>query len=237
MSGAKKTGRGAAPPAAPDVAAPPKRRGKRAVKADLGDPIALERSQATREKLLAAATAGFARVGYDGYSNRMMAAETGIHHALVTYYFGSKFELWKACLMSMTQDLRVRLAARWPEAKDDTDRIRIVFEEFIRHNSRVPQFQALAADAVGRADGRFQWVLDSLGRAAHDTWRDLIASSQKAGRFVEGDPGMLLNIFLGAAVRIYIMAPETQHNLKRSPFDPAFVDEHVATVLSLFFKD
>ena len=205
--------------------------------ADAADLPAQGRSAATREKLIVAATVGFARVGYDGYSSRMIATDSGVHHALIAYHFGGKLGLWKACLLRIVQDLREHLAARHIEASDDVSRLRIIFEEFIRHTARHPQFQQLSMDAVGRSDGRFAWVLDTIGHEAHESWRRLIQSAQAAGRFVEGDPGLLLNIFLGAAIRIYIMAPETQHNLNRSPFDPAFVEEHVATCISLFFRN
>ncbi|MEO6340853.1 MAG: hypothetical protein ABIO39_12485, partial [Caulobacteraceae bacterium] len=116
-------------------------------------------------------------------------------------------------------------------------RLKIWFEEFIRFSARHPQFQTMAVDAVGRQDGLFQWVLDAIGRRAHDWALDLVRSAQAAGTFVQGDPGILLNSFIGAAVRFYIMAPETENNLGRAPFDPAFVEEHVRTCVSLFFRE
>ena len=202
-----------------------------------GDAVLQERSQITRDKLLEAAIAGFAREGYDGYSSRMIAQDSGVHHALIAYHFGGKLGLWKACLLSMVADHRTRVAARFNDAQDDTSRLKIWFEEFIRNSARHPEFQTMSVDAVGRDDGLFQWVLDAIGRRAHDLALDLIRSAQKAGTFVQGDPGILLNSFIGAAVRIYIMAPETENNLGRSPFDPEFVEEHVRTCISLFFRD
>lgn len=195
------------------------------------------RSEATREKLLVTATAGFAREGYDGYSSRMISSDSEVHHALIAYHFGGKLGLWKACLMRIIEDLRQHRAARLAEATDDTSRLRIHFEEFIRFNARNPAFQAMMIDAIGQSDGRFDWVMTTLGRSTHETLRTLIASAQRAGRFVDGDPGILEDIFQGAATRIYVMAAETECNLGRSPFDPEFVEEHVRTCLSLFFRD
>jgi len=225
-----------------DVSAPRRRRGRpkrddRGRNGNGGEAALQERSVATREKLLDAATAGFARVGYDGYSSRMLEQDSGVHHGLIAYHFGSKMGLWKACLLRMTQDNRARRAEREVDAHDDTARLKIWFEEFIRNAARHPEFQTMAVDAVGHHDGRFDWILEALGRRAHDGARDLIRSAQAAGTFVPGDPGMLLNCFIGAAVRIYIMAPETEHNLGRNPFDPDFVDEHVRTCIALFFRD
>lgn len=194
------------------------------------------RPSATREKLIAAATAGFAREGYEGYSSRRLSTDSTIHHGLIAYHFGGKLGLWQACLTRLIDDLRQHLADRQPEAADDTTRLKIIFEEFIRFNARYPEFQALMIDAAGRSDGRFEWVMTTMGHGAHESWKSLIAKAQAAGRFVEGDPGMLLNVFLGAATRMYVMAPEVEFNLERSPFDPAFVDAHVRTCLDLFFR-
>lgn len=196
-----------------------------------------ERSLATREKLLDAATEGFARVGYDGYSNRMVEQASGVHHALIGYHFGSKLGLWKACMMRMTDDNRQRSASLMAEARDDTARLRVWMEQYIRNTARHPEFQIMAVDAAGCHDERFQWLLETLGRRAHDTALELIRSAQKAGTFVPGDPGILLNSFLGAAVRIYVMAAETKNNIGRNPFDPGFIDDHVRTLQSLFFRD
>lgn len=195
------------------------------------------RSEATRDKLLAAATAGFAREGYDGYSSRMISSDAAIHHALIAYHFGGKLGLWKACLMRIIDDLRAHLSARQADATDDVGRIRIMFEEFIRFNARNPAFQAMMIDASGSSDGRFEWVMNTVGHTAHETWKRLIASAQAAGRFVEGDPAMLLDVFQGAATRMYVMPAEIQFNTGRSPFDADFVEEHVRTCLGLFFRD
>jgi AcrR family transcriptional regulator len=195
------------------------------------------RSEATRDKLLAAATAGFAREGYDGYSSRMISSDSEIHHALIAYHFGGKLGLWKACLMRIIEDLRAHLAVRQAEAADDVGRLRIMVEEFIRFNARNPAFQALMIDAIGRSDGRFEWVMTTLGGTARETWTRLIASAQASGHFVEGDPAMLLDVFQGAAIRVYVMAGEAEFNGGRSPFDPEFIDEHVQTCLRLFFRD
>jgi len=195
------------------------------------------RSEATRDKLLASATAGFAREGYDGYSSRMISRDAEIHHALIVYHFGSKLELWKACLMRIIGDLRSHLVERQADAADDVGRLRIMVDEFIRFNARNPAFQALMIDAIGRSDGRFEWVMSTVGHTAHENWKRLIASAQAAGRFVEGDPAMLLDIFQGAATRMYVMAEEVRFNTGRSPFDADFVEEHVQACVKLFFRD
>lgn len=52
----------------------------------------------TREDILAAATARFARLGYDGTTIRGVAADAGVDPALVHYFFGSKDQLFATAL-------------------------------------------------------------------------------------------------------------------------------------------
>jgi AcrR family transcriptional regulator len=52
----------------------------------------------TREAILAAARAGFARSGYDGASTRAIATAAGVDAALINHYFGSKQRLFVAAM-------------------------------------------------------------------------------------------------------------------------------------------
>lgn len=49
-----------------------------------------------RARLLQAATDSFAELGYEGASLRTIADDAGVSFQLITYYFGSKEELWVA---------------------------------------------------------------------------------------------------------------------------------------------
>jgi AcrR family transcriptional regulator len=52
----------------------------------------------TEAKILAAARANFARVGYDGGTIRAIAAEAGVDPSLVLHYFGSKEGVFRAAV-------------------------------------------------------------------------------------------------------------------------------------------
>ncbi|MGB3371302.1 MAG: TetR family transcriptional regulator [Rhodococcus sp. (in: high G+C Gram-positive bacteria)] len=52
----------------------------------------------TRETILAVARARFAATGFDKTSVRAVAAEAGVDSALVHHYFGTKRELFVACI-------------------------------------------------------------------------------------------------------------------------------------------
>jgi AcrR family transcriptional regulator len=52
--------------------------------------------RSNRTRLLQAATDSFAELGYEGTSLRTIAEDAGVSFQLITYYFGSKEELWVA---------------------------------------------------------------------------------------------------------------------------------------------
>lgn len=52
--------------------------------------------RSNRVKLLRAATDAFAESGYDGTSLRTIADNAGVAFQLISYYFGTKEDLWKA---------------------------------------------------------------------------------------------------------------------------------------------
>ncbi|HUH05072.1 MAG TPA: helix-turn-helix domain-containing protein [Kofleriaceae bacterium] len=69
---------------------------------------------ATRRRILATALAMFAEHGLDGVSIRTIASAAGVSLATVHHYFGSKDDLYEACIDSMYEELiamRPRLAA------------------------------------------------------------------------------------------------------------------------------
>ena len=49
----------------------------------------------TKEKIMRAAAEVFAEYGYTDTTNRMIAAQAGVNHALINYHFSGKRELYK----------------------------------------------------------------------------------------------------------------------------------------------
>ena len=52
--------------------------------------------RSNQSRLFHAATDSFAEFGYEGASLRTIADDAGVSFQLITYYFGTKEELWVA---------------------------------------------------------------------------------------------------------------------------------------------
>lgn len=85
----------------------------------------------TRDRILDAAEALFARSGYDGVSLRMITREAGVELALANYHFGPKLELFRAVVRRRSEALNdERVAAL--RALPATAPIEALIEAFIR---------------------------------------------------------------------------------------------------------
>lgn len=65
---------------------------------------------AVRERLLEASVTAFAGLGFEGASLRMIAQKAGVAFQLITYYFGSKEDLWIATVDYLF-DVRMKATA------------------------------------------------------------------------------------------------------------------------------
>lgn len=72
-------------------------------------------AEATRGRILESAAALFAETGQDGASIRDVARKAGVSLSMVHHYFGSKDELYAACIEAMYAELGTALALLGPE--------------------------------------------------------------------------------------------------------------------------
>ncbi len=79
----------------------------------LGRPPATD-SADTRRRILDIARASFAAGGYDGSTNRDLAAEVGLTAGALYHYFGSKLDLY----LAVHEDLQQRVYGQFNEATD-----------------------------------------------------------------------------------------------------------------------
>lgn len=109
-----------------------------------------EEDRGNRMKLLRAATDAFAESGYDGTSLRSIADNAGVAFQLISYYFGSKEDLWKATVdhlyeryMETGKGLGFTLSGN-------------IFEQFHNH------LRLLLTDMLQRPQLRKIWVQEHL---------------------------------------------------------------------------
>lgn len=197
------------------------------------------RSIEKRAKILTAAAQEFADHGFEGATTRSIAHRAGIRHALVIYHFDNKLGIWQAVMRDVfhwfTDAFRVRIEGL--EGIDDVTKLRLLQADFIRLAAKHPELHWLMSHEAGHGGERLDWLLENLVQDGYELFRSLIEKAQSAGCYVEGDPGHLYYLFLGAAARIFMLSSEVERVVGRSPFTPEFVEEHIRLCQSLFFRE
>jgi AcrR family transcriptional regulator len=137
-----------------------------------------------RAALLEAASRVFARSSYQGATTAEIAAEAGISEPILYRHFGSKRELYLACLDHAWQ----RLRACGGEATGGL-RIRAISEEYMTGGPVRLIDLWIQALAVAGHDETIARALHDQIREVHDWFADLIREGQAEGHIVrDRDP-------------------------------------------------
>jgi AcrR family transcriptional regulator len=198
-----------------------------------------QRSIETRDRILQAAATEFAEHGFEGASTRTVAANADVQHTLVTYHFKSKDGLWRAVLSSLNERFAGMYRSRLEGLRgvDAPTKLRLILTDFIRFSAENPSFHWLMSHEASKGGRRMNWLIDEYVREFFTTLTDLIRATQKAGRFIDGDPHHLLYLFIGATTHLFMLASEVKKVSGRSPSAPSYVEEHVQLCLRLFFRE
>lgn len=196
-----------------------------------------QRSIETRAKILECAARAFATTGFEGTSTRAIATELGIAHALVLYHFATKEGLWQAVVQHAVGGLRIEVEHNEEnEPVSAAERLRKIMEAFVRFSADKHQMHQIFAHASRNGGPELDWLIASIA-PLYKMLSGLMRECQAAGKFVQGDPHMLVYLFLVTATHPYQHPRELELSTGRQLTHPATVDEHVRLCLALFFRD
>jgi len=206
-----------------------------------------ERAVVTQRAILRAAYDEFARVGFQGASLRNIADAAEVNHRLINHHFGSKLDLWKAAAAFAFDDFHDRVAKRLDglNGVSEVETIKLMLREFILLSASEPALNKFMLQANDEPE-RMRWLVDTYIKpvtqnpddadTTHD-YASVIRRAQELGIFVAGDPQTLWYIFAGAATSIFAYHEEYEQVTGVDPFDKELLEEHVETVLGLFFRN
>ncbi|WP_369979067.1 TetR/AcrR family transcriptional regulator [Xanthomonas bundabergensis] len=191
-----------------------------------------------RQALLSAATGGFARYGFERADIRTIAAAAGVSPNLVRVHFGSKAELWNACVNQLAQDATPRLAAMAHLTHHDqrplherlTDAI-LIMAAFYEANPAVRDF---VARVMSERPERAAVVAEQLLRPAYEAGHALILAGIEAGIVKATHPALffvLLNSMLSQPPEFPQLLARLAPEIAPSQARARLVDTVLATLL------
>lgn len=180
----------------------------------------------SREALLQAAKRVFAQKGFEGATVKDLADEAGVNVSLISYHFGGKENLYRACLESFGHE-RVEAAERVlksPSSLEDfTIRLKLFGEEIIDIHQRDENVCKLIHRAIDTCDPVSVDIFKDVFIRIFAALQNFISEAQKAGLVrSELDSECAAALIFGALVHIVRMEDLRQRIGLDSIFDPVF---------------
>jgi len=144
----------------------------------------------TREALIAAGRALFARYGYDGASVRAITARARANLGAITYHFGSKQALYDEVVLRCMQPLEERILALTHGPGAPLDRIETVARAFVEHLRANPDIPRLMIQALALGQGPPRTAAPTIARV-HAALAAVVREGQADGSIRAGDPALL----------------------------------------------
>jgi len=161
----------------------------------------------TRARILAAATARFARHGFDGTTVDAIARDARANPALISYYFGGKQKLYMEVIRECLRDVRPRLA-RIRESKAPAEaRLEAFVRTFAGFAAERPAFPAIVLREHLAGGRRFDRYILPEFLEFFATTRAIVEDGIAAGDFRPVDPHALHLSVIGGLVLFFSSAP------------------------------
>ncbi len=182
------------------------------------------RGQERRDKLLAFATARFAKNGFHPTSVSEIVDGVGVGKGVFYWYFESKDELLVEILRESLRDLRTTQAAAIADAKDPLQRLEAGIRASLLWSANNPDIIRLV---------NFGWSEESFSRVLRKGRDILIADSARLieqaadlGQIMAGNP-----VMMALAIRAVIDSLAEEYAVANGEIDPEMVETAVRICL------
>ncbi|WP_313805990.1 TetR/AcrR family transcriptional regulator [Sphingobium sp.] len=187
------------------------------------------------ERLLAVALEAFATQGFDGASVRHIAAEADVDPALIKHQFGSKADLWRAAVNSLSDHLLVALEPVRALVADGPAMAERAVIEAVSHLVDVtcdnPRIAKFVLSELVRQNEQSDYVFARLVKPIHDLLAPLIAAACCAAEDAP-DPDLLFFTFNGAIVTAVAGRPFIKRMSDAAGSDAYFREQLKRTVVA-----
>ncbi len=164
-------------------------------------------TQATRQRILDAASSVFAADGFGGARVDEIARRAGVNKALLYYHVGNKQALYTAVLMRNFDRIEAALADATAPEGTARDRLTAVIATITRTLQTYPDHPRIVLRELASAGSHLQpETLDRMLRLV-DIVRRLLADGVRSGEFRATEPVMTHLTMIGASLILNAAAP------------------------------
>jgi AcrR family transcriptional regulator len=142
-----------------------------------GRPASNAANAVPEQRVLDAAFAAFASLGYEGTTVRELAKQLGVSHNLLNVRFGAKADLWRRAVDARVAQVGAPVFMAFDEpSRDSVARLRLVVHRFCAWAADNPDFVGIAYAEGRRATWRLDYLVDAYIRPFKDRLEALFAS-------------------------------------------------------------
>ena len=190
----------------------------------------------TRQRILQCALELFAENGYDGATTREIASRAGVNHTMIAFYYGGKEKLWNSAVDWLFEEsIRAVDLEAVDRGANDVERFELLVRHYVRYSARHPEHARLVIQESLRPGKRLRRIV-ALARRHHEAVAPLIGRLMDQGHIVRMDPVSIAYIFSSACQSVFVLAREASGIYGKRVLSEAFIESHVAAVISLFLR-
>jgi AcrR family transcriptional regulator len=189
------------------------------------------------EQIRDAALKIFARDGFAAASLRPIAAEAGVHVALIGHNYGSKLQLWRAVIDYVAERLVTgirSISAEEPSEQSSGVGLPQVISQLVDVVCDTPFLAQFMLKEVSQQDERFEYIYERLVKPMHDLLLpafQVVQSSSDERRF---DPEYALLVFTGSIAMVVASRAFLVRFSMSANDEEAFRDELKHTLIAGF---
>ncbi|MES2492528.1 MAG: TetR/AcrR family transcriptional regulator [Pseudomonadota bacterium] len=171
-----------------------------------GRPRADDAAAVSRDAILCRALELFAAVGYQGFSLRELARDLGVSHGLINVRFGSKDDLWRACVEWGLAHLAERLDAT-PRTGPIEERFRHAVIQTLLAIEAVPPLLQLVNHEAATESARLAFLTETIIEDRYAVLEDIVREGIRQGKFRDVPPHMVFLLVAHGGGAVFTLKP------------------------------
>ena len=168
------------------------------------------RATISRNGILDGAIAEFAGKGFRGASIRSIAMRSGVPHALITYHFQTKDQLWRAAAEKAFAEIRAKWDVDDEQDVDPLERLRQEYGALFRFTAAFPEFHRFMDQETDRGNPRLVWVTENVVGPMIERLLPQIEQAQSRGLLPPVEPILFHYLMVSLSSTLARFGPEME---------------------------
>lgn len=197
------------------------------------------RAAATKQRILDCALKVFSEHGFDGTTVRDVAADAGVNHAMIRYYYSTKEQLWRAAVTHLFEriDTEIDYSSGFLETLPIEDGFKEFIRRYVRYCARHPEHARLMVQESIRGGERLKWAVDEFIRPKHKLLATPTLALIEAGKLPDVSPMSLIYIIVAASQVPYMLQAEMEMVFGADLQSKQAVEAHADAVVAILFGE